>query len=138
MLAQNRQDVRFDQMFLPLSKDEWDVVLEKHNQKFKEFFRNVYILKRNFSTLYRKTMSTGVPLMTDDVCRAKILRNIMTERADTVVSEEVENLVESFMPSSRHQSATENKYLRLQSKSPDEKMIWRCSHFQQLSFFLKS
>lgn len=51
--------------FLPLFKDEREAVLLKHNKLFSHISRSFDSLKRNFSTLNWKIMTTGDQLMTD-------------------------------------------------------------------------
>ena len=75
-------------VMLPLCREEWDAVLAKHNTVFGDQHRTVDSLKRKFSTLHRKRMPTGDPLMPDDVRKAKHIRHKMTERADVGFGDE--------------------------------------------------
>lgn len=106
--------------YLPLCKEEWDAVLQLHNQQFKDFNRTTDSLKRKFSSMHRKKMPTGDPLMTDDVRRAKHLRHNMTDRADMGVAEDAEEVVESFMPSCSDTPGTESDMAGVEAPSSTE------------------
>lgn len=68
--------------YLPLCKDEWDIVIVEHSKIFPQNNRSVESLRRKFASLHRRKMPTGDPLMPADVRRAKHIRYKMTERAD--------------------------------------------------------
>lgn len=67
---------------LPILEEEWDVVLTDQMKGFSSEQRKVDILRRNFSLLHRKKMSTGDPLIPDDVRKTKHIRYLMTEIAE--------------------------------------------------------
>ncbi|PXF49322.1 hypothetical protein BWQ96_00896 [Gracilariopsis chorda] len=73
---------------LPLGRDEWDVVLRIHHQKYSDKKRNVDNLRRKFASLHRRKIPTGDPTMPPEVDRSKRIRDLMTERTDMGGGEE--------------------------------------------------
>lgn len=105
--------------YLPLCREEWDAVLKLHEHQFKDSIRTTDSLKRKFSSMHRKKMPTGDPLMTDDVRRAKHIRYKMTDRADMGVAEDADEVVESFMPCSKDTQETESETLHVEAPSTE-------------------
>lgn len=73
--------------YLPVSRDEWEVVLRKHEKRFPEKSRTVESLRRKFASLYRNKLPTGHPQMPEEVQKAKHIRLRMTERTDVTDGE---------------------------------------------------
>ena len=68
--------------FLPLCQDERDHVASLHSSRYPRERRTMDSLKRKFSSLHRKRIPTGDPMIPNDVKWAKKIRGKMTERAD--------------------------------------------------------
>jgi len=84
--------------YLPLCPEEWDTVHREHQKCYPQQQRSVDSLKRKFSSLHRKKMPTGDPLMPEDVRRAKNIRHEMTERANLGDAEDAEDEASSLLP----------------------------------------
>lgn len=80
--------LRLLENYLTLFIDEWEMVLSEHNKLFQAQLRSVAGLRRKFSTLHRKKIPTGDPLIPADVKGAKHVRYRMTERADMGIADE--------------------------------------------------
>ncbi|PXF49576.1 hypothetical protein BWQ96_00646 [Gracilariopsis chorda] len=86
--------------YLPLCKEEWDMVAEEHGETLFVENSTVDSIKRKFATLHRRKIPTGDPRMPDDVRRAKRLRFRMGERADIGEGAGAEETIGGILPSS--------------------------------------
>ncbi|ETK91724.1 hypothetical protein L915_04720, partial [Phytophthora nicotianae] len=67
---------------LPLGRDEWELVLSIHNWSFSANNRTVDSLRRKFAALCQSRKPTGNPTCPAEVRTAKLVRFLMTQRAD--------------------------------------------------------
>lgn len=93
---------------LPLCREEWYLVLLKHNERYLDNGRNVVYLKRKFASFHRQKKPTGDPLIPLDVPCAKCIRSKMTELADMGDGEDADSNVDEALPSSLNDAEPTN------------------------------
>ena len=76
----------------PIGPDEWQQVVDEHNQLYGEMNRSVDSLRRKFASLHRKKVPTGDPHCPEEVKLAKRVKYSIGNKADLGDAEEEMNI----------------------------------------------